>query len=198
MRRPRPAWYHATATCTRPWKKSRSSAGAARHASSSSSCAAKYSPRRINSTPALYADSNFSVFDLDVVGLQLDGEVELVLAGAYVVLPSVPGAREDAAFEAALAERALEVEAVRLHRVEASIAVRERNLLVPGPHRPDSARRDVLDPRHGDEIHAATLATAPRITIRSRGGHDPVVWGRCLLSGQARGPADRSSPGHDR
>ena len=38
---PRPAWYHATATWTRPWKKSRSSGGAARQASSSSSCASK-------------------------------------------------------------------------------------------------------------------------------------------------------------
>ena len=38
---PRPAWYHATVTWTSPWKKSRSSGGAARQASSSSSCASK-------------------------------------------------------------------------------------------------------------------------------------------------------------
>ena len=41
---PRPAWYQATATWTSPWKKSRSAGSAARHACSSSSCAAKYSP----------------------------------------------------------------------------------------------------------------------------------------------------------
>src|SRR2546428_13918279 len=97
MRRPRPAWYQATATCTSPWKKSRSPVGAARQASSSSSCAAKYSPRRMSSTPLSNADSNFSVVDLDVVGAQLDRKVELVLAGAHVVLPAVPGTGEDAA-----------------------------------------------------------------------------------------------------
>src|SRR5882724_3051402 len=121
--RPRPAWYHATATCTRPWKKSRSSAGAARHASSSSSCAAKYSPARISSTPASYADSNFSVFNLDVVGPQLDREVELVLACSDVVLPAVPGAGEHTSVELALGERPLEVEAVRLHCIETAVAV---------------------------------------------------------------------------
>src|SRR5438309_9748480 len=105
--RPRPAWYHATATCTRPWKKSRSSCGAPRQASSSSSCAAKYSPARMSSTPASYADSNFSVFHLDVVRAELDRKVELVLSGAHVVLPAVPGAGQHAPLELAVAERSL-------------------------------------------------------------------------------------------
>ena len=51
VRLPRPAWYHATATWTRPWQKSRSPASADRQAVSSSSCASKYAPRRISSSP---------------------------------------------------------------------------------------------------------------------------------------------------
>ena len=73
-----------------------------------------------------------SVFDLDVVGAQLDREVELVLARAHVVLPAVPRAGEDAALEVAVAERALQVEAVLLHRVEAAVAVSDGDLLVAG------------------------------------------------------------------
>src|SRR5437870_4876349 len=125
MRRPRPAWYQATATWTSPWKKSRSCCGAARQAVSSSSCAAKYSPARMSANPSLYADSNFSVFHLDVVRLQLDREVELVLPGADVVLPAVPRAGEDAALELAVTERSLQMEALRLDGVEAAVAVRE-------------------------------------------------------------------------
>src|SRR5204862_366644 len=87
IRRPRPAWYHATATCTSPCRKSRSSGGAARQASSSSSCAAKYSPARISSRPASNPDADLSVGDLHVVGLELNREVELVFPGAHVVLP---------------------------------------------------------------------------------------------------------------
>src|SRR3989440_8725299 len=141
MRRPRPAWYQATATCTSPWKKSRSGCGAARQAVSSSSCAAKYSPARINSTPSLKADSNFSVFHLDVVRLQLDREVELVLPGADVVLPAVPGTAEDAALQLAVAERSLQVEALRLDGIEPAVAVRQRDLLVAGPYGSNGARR---------------------------------------------------------
>src|SRR5438132_7263549 len=141
MRRPRPAWYQATATCTSPWKKSRSSCGAARQATSSSSCAAKYSPPRMSSNPALYADSNFSVFHLDVVRLQLDREIELVLPGADVVLPAVPRAGEDAALQLPVAERPLQVDAVRLDGVEPAVAVRQRNLVLAGPDCADGARR---------------------------------------------------------
>src|SRR5215211_6546173 len=83
-------------------------------------------------TVRLDADSNVSVFDLDVVGAELDREVELVLAGAHVVLPTVPGAGEHAAFEAALAQRALQVQAVLLDRVEAAVAVGQRDLLLDG------------------------------------------------------------------
>ena len=201
IRRPRPAWYQATATWTSPWKKSRSSVGAARQACSSSSCAAKYSPRGSARAPALNADSNFSVFDLDVVGAELDREVELVLARAHVVLPAVPRAGEDAALEAALAERALEVEAVLLDGVEAAVAVREGDLLVAGLDRRMVPGGTSSTRATGTNSTRATLATAPRAAVRSRRGDDPAVWGRCLLSGQARSPAawpslrdDRTAP----
>src|SRR2546421_1174690 len=174
MRRPRPAWYQATATCTSPWKKSRSGCGAARQAVSSSSCAAKYSRARMSFRPCLYADSNFSVFHLDVVRLQLDREVELVLPGADVVLPAVPRAGEDAAVELAVAERPLQVEAMRLDGIETAVAVRERELLLAGLDGANGARRDVLDPSDGDEIHRATLATAPSAAVRSHRGDDPA------------------------
>src|SRR5213595_3844794 len=137
--RPRPAWYQATATWTSPWKKSRSSGAAARQASSSSSCASKYRPARISSRPRSNADADLSVLDPDVVRLELDCEVELVLARADVVLPAVPGAGEDAALEPPLPERPLEVDAVRLDRVEAAVAVGERKLHVAGVDGPNRA-----------------------------------------------------------
>jgi hypothetical protein len=105
----------------------------------------------MSSTPSLKSDSNVSVFDLDVVGPQLDREVELVLAGAHVVLPAVPGTGEDAALEVALPERPLEVEAVALDRVEAAVAVGESDLFLAGLDRPDGSLEDVLGARDGDE-----------------------------------------------
>src|SRR5438874_685779 len=134
--RPRPAWYHATATCTSPCRNSRSSEGAARQASSSSSCAAKYSPARISSRPASNPDADLSVGDLHVVGLELNREVELVFPGAHVVLPAMPGTGEDAVLEHALPERPLQVQAVLLHRVEAAVAMGQRDLLLAGAHSP--------------------------------------------------------------
>jgi hypothetical protein len=100
------------------------------------------------------SDSNFSVFDLDVVGAELDRQIELVLARADVVLPPVPWARQHAALEAALPERPLEVDAVLLHGVEAAVAVREGDLLVACADAADGARRNVLDARDGHEVHA--------------------------------------------
>src|SRR5262245_47587132 len=107
----------------------------------------------MSSIPFLKSDSYFSVFDLDVVGAELDGEVELVLARADVVLPAVPWAGEDAAFEAPFAERTLEVEAVLLDRVEAPVAVGERDLDVSRPDAADGAGRNVLHACDGHEIH---------------------------------------------
>jgi hypothetical protein len=107
------------------------------------------------------ADSNFSVFNLDVVRPELDGEVELVLTGPYVVLPAVPGARKDAAFEPSFAQRALEMEAMPLNGVEASVAVGQRDLLVARLDGVDGPWLHVLDPSNGHELHVATLARCP-------------------------------------
>ncbi len=96
-------------------------------------------------------DSNFSVFHLDVVRAQLNREVELVLSRPHVVLPAVPWAREHAAFQAAFAQRALEMKAVLLDGVEAAGAVREGDLLVPSLHGTHRSRWHVLDLRNGDE-----------------------------------------------
>src|SRR5207244_5584737 len=112
-------------------------------------CAAKYSPARMSSTPSSKADSNLSVFHLDVVGLELDREVELVLTGAHVVLPAVPGTRQHAPLEPSLAERALEVEAVLLHGVEAAVAVGQRDFGVARLDTADRSRRVVLAVRDG-------------------------------------------------
>jgi hypothetical protein len=105
----------------------------------------------MRSSPALNSYSNFSVFDLDVVGSQLDREIELVLAGSHVVLPAVPRAGQDAAFEPALAEGPTEVEAVWLEGVEAALAVGESDLLVAGSDGADVAWRQVLGAGDGQE-----------------------------------------------
>ena len=108
-------------------------------------------------------------------------------ARPHVVLPAVPRAGEDAALESSLAQRALQVQAMLLDGVEAAVAVGEGDLLLAGLDSPDGARRDVLHPCDGHKFHAATLPTAPSSAVRSVCGDDPAVWGRSLLSGQARG-----------
>ena len=60
-----------------------------------------------------------------------------------------------------MAERSVQVEALRLDGVEAAVAMRQRDLLLPGADGANGARSDVLDPSDGHEIHGATLATAP-------------------------------------
>ena len=105
----------------------------------------------MRSSPALNSYSNFSVFDLDVVGSQLDREIELVLTGPHVVLPAVPRAGQDAAFEPALAKGSSEVEAVRLEGVEAALAVGEDDLIVACSDGSDVARGQVLGARDGQE-----------------------------------------------
>jgi hypothetical protein len=139
------------------------------------------------------ADSNFSVFDLDVVGAELDREVELVLSRADVVLPAVPGTGEDAPLEAALAERALQVEAVALDGEEAAVAVGKGDVLVTGADTADRARRDVLDPRDGHEFHGRDPSNA----THKRGTLPPVAT--ILLCGVDvffRGKLEALLPGH--
>src|SRR5439155_27359976 len=145
-------------------------------------CPAKYSPARISSTPASYADSNFSVFHLDVVRAELDREVELVLARAHVVLPPVPGAREHAALQLALAERPLEVEAVPLHGVEAAIAVGQGDLLLAGLDAVDGSGGNIVDSSDGDEavFHAGDPTKGLSGHARAR---YPLVVATILLCG---------------
>jgi hypothetical protein len=111
----------------------------------------------MSATPSSNADSNFSVFDLNVVGLQLDREVELVLTRPDVVLPAVPRTAEHAPFESALAERAPEMQAMALHGIEAAVAVGESDLDLARLDRADCSRWNVVHARDGDEavVHRA-------------------------------------------
>ena len=129
-----------------------------------------------------HADSNFSVFDLDVIRPQLDREIELVLARSHVVLPPVPGAGEHAALQLALAERALEMHAVRLHGVEAAVAVRQRELFLASLDAEDAAGRNVLDSSDGDEavFHAGDPTKGLSGHARAR---YPFVVATILLCG---------------
>ena len=155
----------------------------------------------MSSTPFLYADSNFSVLDLDVVGSQLDCEVELVLSRADVVLPPVPRAREHTAIEPAVSERPLQVEAVLLDRVEPASAVGECDLLLAGADCTDRPRRDVLDLRDGHEplvCHPATLPTRDRLNGSGARGYIPAV-ATILLCGvdvYFRGKLEALLPSH--
>jgi hypothetical protein len=114
----------------------------------------------MSATPSSNADSNLSVFDLDVVGLQLDREIELVLTRSYVVLPTVPGAGEYALLQSALAEWAPEMQTVPLHGVEAAVAVRQSDLSLACLDLADRSRWNILHASHGDEavFHRPTLA----------------------------------------
>ncbi len=109
---------------------------------------------RIRASPRSSSDSDadLSVLDLDVVGAELYRQVELVLAGADVVLPAMPRACEHAAFEVSLAERPLKVQAVPLHRVEAVVAVGHRDLLVPRLEGRNCSGREVLGPCDRNEV----------------------------------------------
>ena len=105
----------------------------------------------------------------------------------------MPGTGEDTALEAPLAERALQVKAVRLDGVEAPFAVRERDLLLAGEDARDRAGRDVLDPRHRDEFHARDPSNRPheRGTLR--------IVATILLCGvdvYFRGKLEALLPGH--
>jgi hypothetical protein len=81
----------------------------------------------------------------------------------------VPRAGEDAAFEAPVAERALQVDAVPLDGVEAAVAVRERDLLVSCAYGRDRPGRDILDACDGHELHGRDPSnrTHERDTLRA-------------------------------
>ena len=164
----------------------------------STSGEAKYSPVRISSTPVSYTDSNFSVFHLDVVGAELDREVELVLARSHVVLPAVPGARHHAPIQLALAERSLEVEAVRLNRVETAVAVGQGDLLLACLEAADGSGRNVVDSSDADEavFHAGDPSRGLSRQVQAR---YPLAVATILLCGvdvYFRGKLEALLPGH--
>jgi hypothetical protein len=161
-------------------------------------CAAKYSPAPMSATPCSKADSNVSVFDLDVVGPELDGEVELVLAGAHVVLPPVPGATQHAAFEASFAERSLEMEAVALECIEGAVAVRQRDLLVADLERANGPGRDVVHTCDADEavLHGADPNKGLRSHVRARYPPPVATILLCGVDVYFRGKLEALLPGH--
>ena len=123
-----------------------------------------------------------AVLDPHLVGSELDRAVELVLAGADVVLPAVPGAREDVVFHAPLSERPFEMEAGVLGGVELAVDVGKRDLLLAHPDRPHRARRNVVHPRDGHEPigHAARLTKGLESALTRR--YAPAV-ATILLAG---------------
>ena len=150
-------------------------------------------------TPSSNADSNFSVFDLDVVRLQLDGEVELVLARADVVLPAVPGAGQDAPLEAAVAERPLEVKAVPLHRKEAAVAVSQRDFGLADLEWADYPGRDVLYAGNSDEtvfLHVRDPNKGLSSHVRARYPPHVATILLCGVDVWFRGKLEALLPGH--
>jgi len=128
----------------------------------------------------------------------LDRQVELVLAGAHVVLPPMPGAGEHAPFQVALAERSLEVEAVALHRVEAAVAAGQGDLLLAFLDVADGSRGDVVDSSDRDEavFHAGDPTKGLSGHARAR---YPFAVATILLCGvdvYFRGKLEALLPGH--
>jgi hypothetical protein len=121
-----------------------------------------------------------------------------VLARAHVVLPAVPGAGEHAALQFALAERPLEMEAVRLHGVEAAVAVGQGDLLLAGLDAVDGSGGDIVDPSDGDEavFHAGDPSKGLGAHGRAR---YPLAVATILLCGVDvffRGKLEGLLPGH--
>jgi hypothetical protein len=147
---------------------------------------------------AIDADSNLSVFHLHVEGLELDRQVELVLAGTDVVLPAVPGTRQHTPVEPPLAQRALEVEAVSLDGVEAAVAVGECDLGLACPDAADRSGRNLLDPRDGDEavFHARDPSKGLSRHVRARYAPPVATILLCGVDVYFRGKLEALLPGH--
>src|SRR5204862_384598 len=97
-------------------------------------------------------DFDLAVFDLHGIGLELDRAVELVFAGAHVVLPAVPRAAQDVPVETTLAERPLQVDAVALQRVDLVPDARERHVLVADPRAGQRAGLELVQARDSFEL----------------------------------------------
>jgi len=110
----------------------------------------------------------------------------------------VPGAREHAALQFALAERPLEVEAVPLHGVEAAVAVGQGDLLLAGLDAVDGSGGNIVDSSDGDEavFHAGDPSKGLSGHVRAR---YPLVVATILLCGVDvffRGKLEALLPGH--
>ncbi len=110
----------------------------------------------------------------------------------------MPGAREDAALQFALAERPVEVEAVRLHGIEAAVAVGQGDLLVAGLDAVDGSGGNIVDSSDGDEavFHAGDPSKGLSRCARAR---YPLVVATILLCGVDvffRGKLEALLPGH--
>ena len=105
----------------------------------------------------------------------------------------MPRAGEDTAVQSALAQRALEVDAVLLDGVEAAVAVRQRDLLVAGADGGDRARRDVLDPCDRDELHARDPSNTPHKRATLPGVATILLCGVDVFF---RGKLEALLPGH--
>jgi len=110
----------------------------------------------------------------------------------------VPGAGEHAPVELALAERSLEVEAVRLHRIEAAVPVGQGDLLLARPDVSDGSRGNVVDSSDGDEavFHAGDPTKGLSGHARAR---YPFAVATILLCGvdvYFRGKLEALLPGH--
>ena len=146
----------------------------------------------------LKADSNFSVFHLDVVGSELDREVEFVLPGPDVVLPAVPGAGEHAALELAVAQRALQVQAVLLHGIEAPVAVGECDLLFARLDATDRSGREVLGlgDRNEAVFHPRDPTKGLSVDVPARYAPAVATILLCGVDVYFRGKLEALLPGH--
>jgi len=86
--------------------------------------------------------------------------VEDVQPGANVVLPAVPGTRENVILEMTLAEGAVEMKTGALRGIELVADPDERQLAVARLDALCRPRRDLFDPGNGDE-HALDTSSAP-------------------------------------
>ena len=105
----------------------------------------------------------------------------------------MPGAGENAVLEPALAERALQMEAMLLDCVEAAAAVSERDLLIACLNGADGTRRNVFDAGNGHEVHGRDTSNG----TYKRGTLPPVAT--ILLCGVDvffRGKLEALLPGH--
>lgn len=110
----------------------------------------------------------------------------------------MPGTGQHAPVQPAVAERPLEVEAVRLHGVETPVAVGQRDLVLAGLDAADGSGGNLLDSSDGDEavFHAGDPTKGLSGHARAR---YPFAVATILLCGvdvYFRGKLEALLPGH--